>query len=136
MTFGLLVLGSGCQRTGSVFGTVFYNGKALDHGNVQAMASDGTAHDGLISASGSYRFESLPCGPVRFAVYAIPPEKEEEFRRIVRRGGDGPEPEAPAPEPSEPSEWAELPENYADFSTSGLVLDVKPLEQEFDLNLQ
>jgi hypothetical protein len=105
------VSNSGCsQRLGSVSGKVTYRDRPVTYGTVLALCSDGLTRNANIEPDGSYRFENIPTGEVKFAV--LSPEPADPDVSARKGGRDGP---ASGSIPTiDKSKWFAIPEELGD----------------------
>jgi len=122
---GLLAFSLGCQKSGSVVGTVTYKDKPLVLGTVLFEGSDGTVRQGNIKDDGSFSVSGLAIGNARVAVNSSDPKKV----RINPRGKErAPSPDAPG--------WFPIPKQYGAPSTSGLTYPIEGGQNKIDITLK
>jgi len=96
----LLVVGlpGGTELTGRVTA----GGRDVVYGTVTAIAADGRVHSAPIAPDGTYRFRSLPAGPVRLAVSSPRPQSVVDATAVAAAptAAPGPEPAGPAAGPA------------------------------------
>jgi hypothetical protein len=120
MTVGL----SGCGgKTGSVSGTVTYQGEALSSGLVVFVAKDGrVSQPAGVEVDGSYTAHNVPVGPVTACVETHP-----------LSGGDGGRDKALG---QARARYVPIPEKYKDAKQSDLALDVRPGANTYNIQLR
>jgi hypothetical protein len=128
LAVALLVLAaSGCgNRTGTVSGKVFYQGKPLPGGNVNFMSEgpSATVKSSTIQSDGSYSVSGVPVGLAKITVQGLAQRRLAEFKG---QGGS-----------TEQREQKEIfvPPHYGNAELSGLQFDVKPGSQSHDIELK
>jgi len=124
-----LIAGCGSKAPiplGQVSGTVTYNGKPLDHGNVVFMPEKGhgvpatatIGNDGSYQMSISGGHQGAPLGKFLIAVKCCEKPNEKQVRDMNFR----------------PKSL--IPEKYANVSKSGLHFEVKPGSNQFPIALE
>ena len=141
--------GSGCAPpTGSVSGTVTYQGKRLPYGRVTFVCAEGTVVSGKIESDGTYAIPQAPVGPVKIAVRcleeAMPTLIMVDPREQPGAKGDGSPASAPQTpmmvqaaenSKSRPKSWR-IPDHYTLAEKSGLIYDVQKGKQVHDIRLE
>ena len=129
---------SGCGGSGTVSGTVSYNGKPLKGGNVLFVSPEGKrSTSATIQEDGSYTAPNIPAGPVTVCVEteSLNPAGKEPARHY----GPPPGAHAPAgleqPNPNTAKLYVRIPEKYATPDQSGLTYTVKSGQQKYDIDL-
>src|SRR5437867_840717 len=75
----------GRRATGTVTGTVSYQGKPLPTGKVSFYGPNDQVASAFIEEDGSYEAQSVPLGAVKVAV-STPPPPGKEFEKAVKEG--------------------------------------------------
>jgi hypothetical protein len=122
----LAVAGCGPGAVGRVSGTVKYQGQPLTSGEVVFHCKNGEQVGCHITAQGTYELANVPVGFARIIVKThpyVPPG--------LKKSGPG----ASAAPAVEGSSFTPLPARYGDPEKSGLIHDVKPGEQRYDIAL-
>jgi hypothetical protein len=125
---GLFLLPSGCgyfDNTGTVSGTVRYNGQALTEGSVSFVGDKGQVATGTIDKAGRYAVSQVPIGSAKVTVSVV--------------GADGPPPMSFSAAPKSAQAAAtgpKIPIRYALATTSGLQHSVTKGKQQFDIDLK
>jgi hypothetical protein len=142
----LLFLGSaGCSSSGTVSGKVKMKDQTLDRGTITFTSLDKQwVRTSAIGEDGSYTISKAPPGPMKISIVSTGPtqqfqakakkkmpttqgEKDEDLptrARMMHMQG--------ASRPSGPS----VPKKYNDPETSGLTYEVKPGNQEHNIELK
>jgi hypothetical protein len=109
--------------TGTVSGSVKYNGVALNSGSVMFMSPDKRTVSATILSDGTYKATDVPTGSTKVGV-AVQAQSEGSQPDPVGGKGKGITPIA-------------IPKKYADPETSDLKLDVKAgANPPFDINIK
>lgn len=117
----VVLAATGCgggQTTGSVSGTVTYNGKPVTSGDVNFISSTGTAALAKLDETGGYKIDALQAG--EYKVYVTPPL---------------PEPQAPGAKAGPPRKF-EVPPKFRDATTSGVKVTVKGGSNDLPISLK
>jgi hypothetical protein len=126
----VLAVAAGCARpTGTVSGTVTYNGQALSVGTVTFVPQEGPAQVCSIEPDGRYTVRKVPVGPCNISVVAGPPSRgmwNLDEKKMV----DG----SPATKQSPRS--IRIPPRYQDPNQSGLTCMVQRGDNSYDINLK
>jgi hypothetical protein len=128
----LLILG--CAGKGNVSGKVTYKGTPLPYGNVQIQSGNGTIFVAEIKEDGSYSVSGVPTGSCKVAVSCVDPAAVD-FAKAMSAAGKDTTNKAKMPKGSL-EDFNKIPARYADFSTSGLTLELKSGDQTFDIKLE
>jgi hypothetical protein len=117
---------TGCSEkggsTGTVSGTVTYNGQPVPVGTISFLAEDGRSMTGELKSDGTYKVDKVPTGKNKVAV-----------QTPAARGANAP---ADIMGNTTQVKPVPIPEKYGDNSKSGLSLEVKKGTQTFDITLQ
>ncbi len=132
--FGLALLIVGCAGKGNVSGKVTYKGTPLPYGNVQIQSGNGTIFVAEIKEDGSYSISGVPTGTSKLAVSCVDPAAVD-FAKAMSAAGKDTSGKAKMPKGSL-EDFNKIPAKYADFSTSGLTLELKSGDQTFDIKLE
>lgn len=130
---GLLVfVAAGCGRPPQVSGTVTVNGSPLPAGQVTFLCDGGSkpAITGRISENGTYAIANLPKGRARVSVQTFEPRPKPPSGVDPGTGIDysvGWEDTGP---------YVPIPARYHSPRTSGLVYEIRPGAQTFDIALE
>jgi hypothetical protein len=119
--------GSGTGAVGRVSGTVKFQGQPLTSGEVVFHCKNGEQVGCHITAQGTYELANVPVGSARIIVKThpfVPPG--------LKKSGPG---ASTAKPPEENSSYIALPARYGDPAKSGLTLDVKPGDQQYEIVL-
>jgi|SRR5579883_1802643 len=121
---------SGCGRSMTeVSGTVRYNGKPLPSGTIQFLGADGVPHSGKIQPDGTYSVQ-VPTGTAKIIVSCVDESRLNKFtaQSTANRGRTAP--------PSSPAEkFSLIPTRYADWDSSGLMVNVTHGKTVHDIDL-
>ena len=123
----LFVAGCGDSKPDAypVSGKVSYQGKALPLGTVMFVSDNAPAASANINADGSYQLQAAP-GKYRVSVVAMPPQQ----------GRPNPNVDGGIDTTGFPMPKSLVPEKYNEYRTSGIEVEVKPVDQnQIDLNL-
>jgi hypothetical protein len=125
---GLLTLGlSGCGKpTGTVTGTVNYQGKPLSSGLVVFVDKEGfVSQPAGIEADGTYAATGVPVGQVKVCVETLPLSGGDGSRPpIVKNGKELP-----------PARYTPIPAKYKDAKQTDLTTEVKSGPNVYDIEL-
>src|SRR5262249_49180166 len=112
----LLTLGAaGCGRAkGDLSGKVSYQGKPLALGSVLLIGTNAKPRTAWIEEDGSYRFDDVPVGEAKLAVYSPDPAKQRKKlgpkgKQIARE-----EPVAQGFPAVDRTKWFAIPDEYSD----------------------
>jgi hypothetical protein len=137
------VTGCGSGR-GEVTGVVRCNGKPLPFGTIQFLGEDGVPHAAAIQPDGTFCVE-MPAGEAKVIVSCVDEERLSRFtsqRAAAAHGSDpvgarrtGPSGQGAARPPVSSGNFSLIPQRYADWDASGLMVLVKrgKTVQDFDL---
>jgi hypothetical protein len=147
----VLVLAPSCgcaPPTGSVSGTVTYQGKTLPYGRVTFVCAEGTVVSGAIESDGTYAISPVPVGPVKIAVRCleeampalttIDPSEQPGAKANASPGGAPQGPmmmQSPEKPKSRPKSWR-IPDRYQLAEKSGLTYEVQRGNQAYDIRLE
>ena len=123
----LLLAGCGAP-TGTVGGTVTYDGQPVTFGQVAFLSESGAVAQGTIDSKGRYRIPRAPIGKVRVSVTILPPPPA-----VVRPDA------APGTASTPPAYLAiseQRKEELADPDRSGLEYTVTHGEQEHPISIR
>jgi hypothetical protein len=141
----LLILSVGCSSRGTVSGKVKMKDQTLGRGTVTFISLDKQwSNTSPIGEDGSYTILKAPPGPMKISVVSTGPS--QQFQGRVKKKIQMPEEEKEddlpqraramfnrgASKPSGPS----VPKKYNDPETSGLTYEVKPGNQEHNIELE
>jgi hypothetical protein len=127
----LLAVLPGCGGSkASVSGKVTYRGKPLTSGTIYVALPDGIQVPTGIGTDGSYRFDGVATGSVKFGVTSPNPAHV-----MAPRSKRAPRGAAPPPLPQNTG-WFEIPDKYADPLKSGLSFDLKGGANEYDIKME
>jgi hypothetical protein len=121
-----VILAAGCTpspppRVAKVFGRVTYKGQPIPGGQVSMKALGENPQVefacALLLPDGRYILTEAPTGPVKVTV-------DTETVKSPIAGNDGGS-----------ASYVEIPKRYSNFATSGLTLEVRPEDQEFNIEL-
>jgi len=123
-TTALLLAGcSSGPPSGSVSGTVKYQGVALNNGTVSFYGPDNRQRHATIQADGTYKATDVAVGANKVTVVVPPAPNAELAQDPIAKGKAG----TPV----------EVPQVYSDPKTSGLEVTIKVgLNPRFDINLR
>ena len=131
--FAVLVLALGCgdRPRSRVYGKVTYQGKPLVGAIVTFFGPDNSVHTGDARAEGRYEVAGLPRGSCRVSVQMPTAKPATPAPRGDKMGGRSANlaPEAPATS-------VELPAKYGAPDSSGLTVELKDADQEYDIPLK
>lgn len=142
--FGLWI--GGCsQPTSRIHGTVKYKGEPLTNGAVVFMVNNLT-YPADIKPDGTYEIVGVPRGQVKVVVQVQQPRPPSRPNPTIGKDTGGNSEAAkddrakqsrlpPAPPAIGPRIDTAIPPKYGHPDTSGLVLDVKAADHEFNINL-
>lgn len=133
---GLLVAAAGgCGGgTGSLSGTVTFNGRPVTSGTVQVFLADGSTRTSDIAPDGSYAVADLSAGLIQIGVSSPNPKKR--YDELVSRAKTEDQKKAVVPpNPAAVRSWVALPEAAARPESSGLAATIKPGDNLQDLAL-
>jgi hypothetical protein len=130
----LAAAGCGGGGTGSLTGTVTYNGTPIASGTVQAFAANGTAYTGEIGPDGRYTIDNIPVGEVKLSVTSPDPERQYEHLKEMART-EGQKAALKTPEPAAVAAWVPVPSQYEQPDTSGFATAIKKGPNTLDLPL-
>jgi hypothetical protein len=122
VALGLGAVLAGCRPSqGELRGTVTYNGKPLQQGNVQFLAQDGIPRTARIGPDGKFMV-AMPAGTAKVLVVSVDEQKLGQFTTaLAGRGG----PAGRAAPPRMPrGSFSQIPQRYADWDASGLTVEV------------
>lgn len=128
----LMLVAAGCSHPPQVTGTVTVNGSPLPAGQVTFLCDGGSkpAISGRIAENGTYAITNLPLGRARVSVQTFPPRPKPPSGVDPGTGIDysvGWEDTGP---------YIPIPERYHSPQTSGLVHEILPGDQTFDIALE
>ena len=119
----------GCgEGKGDLSGKVSYQGSPLAIGSVLFIGADGKPRTTWIQKDGNYRFDDVPVGEAKLAVYSPDPAKQDKLRKKNAKlkklfPQDKPIlPELPA---VDPTKWFAIPAKYGDVDHSGLRVTIQ-----------
>jgi hypothetical protein len=128
--FALFVIATltGCgPGRGDLSGKVYFEEKIVSSGSVIVGGSDGVPRSGEIAADGSYAVKDIAAGQVKITVHSPDPGA---VKYIPRKDEDKP------PPPKDRSKWFPLPDEYNDFTKSGLTFKLRRgVNNSFDIKL-
>lgn len=138
LIFGTTLLALGCGGNfGDVSGTVKYKGQPLKFGSVQIIASDGSTYGTRIEPDGSYSISRVPVGKGVILVSAVDEEKQRQYTKKLSDGvRNSLKSGKPPPQTSAPVNFSVIPSHYADFTKSGLEVEVKSGKTPHDIDLK
>jgi hypothetical protein len=129
---------TGCGRpSGSVTGTVTFQGRPLDNGSVILYCQDQQIIHGPIGPDGAYAIPDVPRGPARVTVRVAGRQREQWLRGQRTRTPpviNGPVIPASRPPDKESRTWS-IPERYSVPEESGLTVTVEGGVTAFDIRL-
>jgi hypothetical protein len=126
---------SGCGRaTGSVSGTVKYQGKVLPFGSVTFFSLDGLPATGSIQSDGTYTVEQVGVGLSKVVVVCHDPRMAEDLKAYSTQMRNT-KPGATAPR-FDTSKYLRVPEQYGDQARSGLSFDVVQGTNSYPIDLK
>ncbi len=123
---GLILLPGGCgffDNSGTISGTVRYNGEPLSEGSVSFVSEKGQVATGPIDKSGRYVVSGVPMGSAKVTVQVVSSEQPP-----MSFGG------APKSEKVKAA-GPKIPMRYSVIATSGLQHSVTKGKQEFNIEL-
>jgi hypothetical protein len=140
LLIGLVVVSyaavAGCAGgTGTLTGTVTYQGKPVVFGAVTVQAADGSRRMGNIEPDGTYTVTNVPTGRVTIAVSSPEPPAPAPASAPSRLARPGYSPPPPAPAVDR-SKWVKLPDQYADPVQSELTTTVSSGTNTFNIELK
>ena len=113
-------------------GSVKYNGKPLDGGQIAFRSAAGETIGADINKDGTYVIVNPPKGTMKVAISYIDPKATEYFRALSAAGKD-----KSKPLPSgDPSQFSKIPAKYGDVGASGLSVEYKGGIGTFDFELK
>jgi hypothetical protein len=112
---------AGCSpRLGEVRGTVRYNGKPLEQGNIHFLGTDGIPRTARLGPDGAFSV-AVPAGAAKVMVVSVDEGRLAQFTSAMAGRGGAKGRVAP---PQTPSKLSRIPQRYADWDTSGLIIEV------------
>jgi hypothetical protein len=135
---------AGCSTSGTVSGTVRFDGAPLPMGRVTFVGPDGRTTLAAIE-DGRYEVADAPLGPCKVKVethFPSPPAgksgagRTEEQRRMLEQEQERLNPEMARRRRDVLARYVEIPERYADPEQSGLACTVGRGGQTFDIDLE
>jgi hypothetical protein len=133
VALGLGTALAGCGPSVSeVRGTVRYNGKPLEQGNIQFLAQDGIPRTARLGPNGAFAI-AVPAGSAKVMVVSVDEAKLARFTTAMAgRGG----PTGRVSPPQTPKgNFSRIPQRYADWDASGLTIDVSSGTSVHDFTL-
>jgi hypothetical protein len=134
---------SGCGgSSGSIAGKVYYKGQLVKGGNVQFVASDGSARSSPIGEDGTYTIDKMRLGDAKISVdtSSFKPQKGVFAYGSKPMKPPPGQPEGSGYKPPDTQELAkryvEIPEKYSDPNKSGLTYTVKSGRQDYDIKME
>lgn len=122
VAIGLCSTLAGCgSGVGELHGTVRYNGKPLEQGNIQFLARDGIPRTARIGPNGAFSV-SLPAGSAKVMVVSVDERQLGRFTSAMAGRGAAGVRSAPPRMPK--GNFSRIPQRYADWDTSGLTIEV------------
>jgi hypothetical protein len=132
----------GCGgSSGTVAGKVYYKGELVKGGNVQFVASDGSARSSAIAEDGTYTIDKLHLGEAKISVDTSSFKPQKGFYAYGSKPMKPPpgQPEGSGYKPPDTQELAKryvaIPEKYIDPNKSGLKYTVKSGRQDYDIKM-
>ena len=123
--------GAGCGGgIGTVSGTVTYQNKKVVSGTVMIVASDSLPYYSPIDKDGTYSVENVPAGEAKVSVTSLDPSGPKGRPGAPKRPVEKKEPAV------DPKLWFSIPDRYADFSNSGLTVNVRRGPNTYDIKLE
>lgn len=139
----------GCApATGSISGTVTYQGKPLPHGRVTFVCADGTVVSGKIASDGSYTIPQAPVGRAKVAVRcleeAMPTLVLADPSELPGAKGTGSSTNVPrtpmmvpsALKPKSKPTVFRIPDHYQEAEKSGLTYEIQQGNQTHNIKLE
>jgi hypothetical protein len=147
LAFTLLLLSlsaAGCSAgKGELSGKVSYKGKPLVYGSVLLIGSDSKPRTTWIQTDGTYRFEDVPAGQAKLAVYSPDPAKQTAPRK---RGQTGKPAVRQLPAVDRPTarqlpavdrtKWFAIPDTYSEVNHSGLSVTIVCGPNAYDIEMK
>lgn len=120
------IVSLGCSSgTGTLYGTVSYQGRLLAGGSVSVVNDKGESASAEIQPDGTYRIENCPRGTVKIAVCSPNPKALDAWAVSNTSQERGATTTGPPAAPSiDPGKWFEIPLRFADPDASGLTAEV------------
>lgn len=115
--------GKPVKKTGSVSGTVMYNGKPVKSGMVNFLSASGAGAEAKIDETGHYKME-YPVEEGEYKVSVSPP--------IPGMAGPPPDKDKKATPPPK----FDVPEKFRDFNKSGATANVKAGDNDIPITLK
>ena len=123
-----LILASGCGGgTGSLSGTITYQGQPLRMGTVSVVGGDGIIRAGTIQDDGTYTVTDVATGSVKIAVTSQDPSEQ----KVAAKGPSG----EVANHSNDGLKWFAIPDKYGDFEQSGLTFPLQRGTNGFSIEL-
>jgi hypothetical protein len=111
--------------SGSIQGTVTFDGKPLPGGTVAFHREKGKPFIGLLQPDGTYAVKSIPAGKYRVTI-ETESAKPQPKDKLPPKDKD---------EPKDAGRYVPIPRVYADRNTSPLVIEVQNGQNNHDINL-
>jgi hypothetical protein len=133
----LFLLLTGCSSpTGTLSGTVRYQGAILPGGSILLYCEDQQILRGVIGEDGTYTITDVPPGKVVVTVQSMPrvPEGMQLKQKLPPTTADGPRP--PAEGAYAKHRPTQIPRRYAAREESGLHIVINCGPQHYDIDLR
>jgi len=132
-----LFLVAGCGKpSGIVSGHVSYQGKALDHGSVTIIPTEGPGVGGEIKSDGTYRLTNVPLGKGKVIVFSQDPKMTEDTQRAIKAQRENPTGQAgQGLRNIDPKKYQNLPAEFGDPEKTKIQIDVKAGQNDLDIPL-
>jgi hypothetical protein len=137
LLLAVAVVGCGGKRTGTITGTITFNGEKMERGTVTFYTTDEEkmiAKGGPIHLDGTYKIEDFPVGPVKITVVNFP---NPGGGGLTLGGGLQPKDGAPQKNYFDmPGRYLDIPPRYSDRAKTDLTYEVKVGPQEHNIELK
>jgi hypothetical protein len=132
----LAFVGAGCGKhsLATVKGKVMFGGQPVQQGMVYFVASDNATGRASLGDGGVYTMTDAPVGEVRIGV-EVPPRPLPIDIPKVKPIGESPEHPMGGPPTLDPAKWTWIPDQFKDYSKSGLTWTVPTGGGEHDITL-